>query len=558
MSRGVNHFPASAGRSRLLFKFALLTLGLAYTNQFVGARIAYFLQYQHGFALLVFLGFWITAIAALVYVALSPGRGYRIGWSIPIGLSTLAGNLFFQVMGDRMTVEALDSLWDPHMVNTATMVFYGRETLHALFGTSIVLTGLLLSPPPGLPRWRPLKALPLIPCLLSAAIILYVGGAGGNETRGLPSQFHNVGLFAVYAMSPGLDQEKADVDIPQVRPPLARHLVLIVDESVSGDFIDLNVARGTTPYLAANPEDLVNFGLALSASNCSNVSNAVLRLGAKPELLGSDGYSIFTNPSIWKYARKAGFETNYIEPHDLTGSGQNYMYTSEVALIDHLLTAPAATPTESQDVEVRRLLLEVLQRPNPQFVYVNKQGAHFPYLLAFPEDEVHFEPQMDSLGVIEDRERLVNSYKNAILYTVDRFFLGLLPRLDLADTAIIYTSDHGQNLLDDGRVATHCRRLGENLFEAVVPLLAWAGDDQLRGQFRQAAVLNQGAASHFEVFPTVLVLFGYDPAIVRERYHRSLFDRIEQPLGFVSGSITGRFGTKPVWNPREGLDHLNR
>jgi glucan phosphoethanolaminetransferase (alkaline phosphatase superfamily) len=202
--------------------------------------------------------------------------------------------------------------------------------------------------------------------------------------------------------------------------------------------------------------------------------------------------------------------------------------------------------------------VDALERPELQFIYVNKQGVHFPYHRFAADNGPRFEPAMQPLEGVADRERLVNSYKNAVHFAVDRFFEDLLPQIDLRNAAIIYTSDHGQNLLDDGKPVTHCRRHDTNMYEAVVPLFAWAGDAGLRQAFGRAAAMNFGAASHFEIFPTLLVLLGYDPAIVRERYHQTLFEPIEQPLGYVSGPITGRFGQQPDWHSREDIDKLDR
>jgi glucan phosphoethanolaminetransferase (alkaline phosphatase superfamily) len=546
-------------RSRLLLKLALLAWGVWLTNHFIAARLGHFLQSDLYFPLVVFLGIWAAAAAALVYIAFTPLAGVRLTWALLVGLSTLVAEAYFQVVGDRLTIEALDAMWDPDMVNAGTVAFYGHQTARALLGTAVLLGGLLFPAPPlALPRWRSLALLPLVPCALIGGIIVYDAASGGLETRGMPSQFHDLSLFTVYAFSSKPELEKSEVTIPLTRRPAARHVVLIVDESVSGDFIDLNVPRGTTPYLATNPAGLVNFGLATAASNCSNSSNAVLRLGVKPGLLGTRGYSPLANPSVWKYARKAGYRTSYVGAQYLTATGQNFMNPAELGLIDHLLTVPAEIPVASRDLEILELLVEVLERPEPQFVYVNKQGAHFPYHRVTPESEARFRPVMQPLEPMADRARLVNSYKNAIHGAVDRFFEELLPRIDLAETVFLYTSDHGQNLLDDGTPVTHCRRSGQNLYEVVVPLLAWTGDDALRRRFERAASANFGAASHFEIYPTVLELFGYDPAIVRERYHQSLFEHIEQPLGYVSGPITGRFGRLPAWNSREGLDRLDR
>jgi glucan phosphoethanolaminetransferase (alkaline phosphatase superfamily) len=549
----------SADRARLLLKLALLACGVWLTNHFIAARLAYFLDFDLWFALAAYLGIWAAAAAALLYVAFTPLAGVRLFWSVLIGLSTLVADSYFQVVGNRLTIEVLDAMWDPDMVNADTVAFYGRQAARAVLATAVLLGGLLIRPPRiALLRGRALAFLPLLPMGLVGGVIVYSAASGGEETRGLPSQFHDLGLFALYALSPDAEPDKSEVAIPLNGRPAARHIVLIVDESISGDFIDLNVPRGTTPYLASSPAGLVNFGLATAAGNCSNTSNAVLRLGAKPELLGAGDYSPLANPSVWKYARGAGYQTNYISAKYLTDTGQNYMNPAELALIDHVLSVPAAVRVASRDGEILELLAQVLARPAPQFVYVNKQGAHFPYHRFTPESEARFRPVMQPREPVADRERLVNSYKNAVYRAVDRFFAELLPRVDLAETVILYTSDHGQNLLDDGTPVTHCRRSRQNLYEVVVPLLAWAGDDALRQRFERAASANFGAASHFEIFPTLLVLFGYDPGSVRERYRQSLFEVIEQPLGYVSGPISGRFGWQPAWHSRAGIERLDR
>jgi hypothetical protein len=53
-------------------------------------------------------------------------------------------------------------------------------------------------------------------------------------------------------------------------------------------------------------------------------------------------------------------------------------------------------------------------------------------------------------------------------------------------------------------------------------------------------------------------LFGYEPEAVHQRYHQSLFEEIKTPLGFASGPITGRFGVKPTWHARKGLQKPSR
>ena len=552
-----------AGRGKaaylLIIKVLLILSGLFLTNHTVLNRLDYFLEFNHYFPLVVFLGIWAVALAAILYVAFTPNVGARIFWVTLIGLSTLLGETYFLIVQDQITIAALDAMWDPGLASVGMFAFYSYFILRALMATAVLVTGLLIPPTlVGKLKHRIFSLVPLIPCLLLIGLIYYVAASRGNETKGMPSQFYNLGLFTIYTLSDSPSLEKSEVEIPLQEPSDLQHIILIVDESVSGDFIDLNVPRGTTPYLASSASSILNFGLALSASNCSNASNAILRLGANPETLGKEGHSILNNPSIWKYAAAAGFETSFIDAQYLTESNQNYMNDVERGLIDHHLAISHETEFEYRDFEAIGHLREIMNRTAPQFVYINKRGAHFPYQRSYPVEETVFKPAMETYEPISSRERLVNTYKNAIRWSVDHFFQTLFETIDLANFVIVYTSDHGQNLLDDGQPVTHCRRTAQTLTEAVVPLMVWTDHAGLQGKFRQSALQNHNAASHFEIFPTLLILFGYEPEAVRLRYHQSLFEEIDTPLGFTSGPITGRFGRQPVWNSREGLEMISR
>jgi glucan phosphoethanolaminetransferase (alkaline phosphatase superfamily) len=476
-----------------------------------------------------------------------------------ICLAVLLGETYYLVTEDRLTIGALDAMWSPGLITINIVAFYGKYFLKALASTATLLIGLLIPIQPArMLKWRGLAVIPLVPFLMLSGLIYYVGAGGGRETIGMPSQFLTPGVFGVFAVSNSPSIEKMEVEIPLSDSSSPKHIVLIVDESVSGDFIDLNVPRGTTPFLVSQASSVANFGLVVSASNCSNASNAILRLGANPDTLGVGDNSILSNPSVWKYAKKAGFETSFIEAQYISEGHRNFMNRTELGLIDHVLTYSSDTDKIQRDARLVGQLSHILSRSESQFVYVNKYGSHFPYQNSYPESETVFQPAMQSYETIADRERLVNSYKNAIRWSVDRFFKTLLNEIDLSNSVLIYTSDHGQNLLDDGKPTTHCRRSHESLYEAVVPLLVWTGNKQIARKFGLAAIQNHNSASHFEIFPTILQLFGYDPRIVKQRYHQSLFEKIDEPLGFTSGPVMGRFGKQITWHSRAGLDRLDR
>jgi hypothetical protein len=555
----------------LLLKLALIAAGLLLSNHEVISRLEYFIRFGHYFPLLVFVGIWGLAVLSVLYVSFTPREGIRTFWVIVIGLSTLLGDTWYQLNGDFLSVADLDltmerlamaaanEIDNPDAAGLTLWDILGSGWLTAFLSTGLLVSGMLIQAPGT--RWlqpRMLGLFPAIPLGLVIALVYYVGATNGRETRGMPGQYYSVALITAYATSGRRSVEKAEVEIPIVRPAAVKHIVLIIDESVAGDFIDLNVPRQVTPFLASSESGVINFGLAVSATNCSIASNAVLRLGANPDRLGQPDSSITNNPSIWKYATAAGFETNYINVQSDLMLKLYYINSVELSLIDHMRKISRDVPPPNRDFVALEYLEEILSRDEPQFVLINKRGVYQPYYPGYPEEAAIFTPELRSGQVHTDRNVLFNTYKNSIRWSVDRFFEELFRRTGPKDFVIIYTSDHGQNLLDDGRATTHCRRVGQNLFEAVVPLLAWTDNEGLRGRLEQAARKNMNRASHFQVFPSVLLLMGYDLNGIRQRYFETLFDTVESPPGFATGSIMGRFGAKPVWHSAQNMEELER
>ena len=547
MNSGLNY--------RVVVKLVLICAGLILTNHEVVKSFQYFLGRDLYFTMTFVLFVWASSILAMLFIAFSPSKTTRISWGLLIGLSTLAGDLYFRIVNDRLIFDSIEAMREVGMARVSMAGFYSEFIIYSLLSTAVLMTGMLIPPRQnGMLNRRVFHVLPLFPLLLMMGPIYYFSGGNFQESKGVPVQFCTMSLFSVYAFMATSSPPKSNVNISLVREPVVRHVVLIVGESIRGDFIDFNVPRDTTPWLVSQASSIANFGLTISASNVSNSSNAILRLGAKPETLGKRGYSILGNPSLWKYAKQAGFETTYINAQFTYKKLQNFMNKEEHRLIDHYVPGTCGKDKLYQDMEMAAQLQEILTRPSRQFVYVNKEGAHFPYAVTYPENRTHFSPAMARFESISTRERLVNSYKNAVRWSTDDFLEHLLEETDLSNAVIIYTSDHGQNLLEDGKPVTHGRQLSQVLHEAIVPLLVFTSHPELQEKFMRSAVINFNKASHFDILPTILNLFGYDPPAVRARYRQSLFESIDNPLGFASGDVTGRFGRLPVWNSRDGLE----
>lgn len=490
---------------------------------------------------LSFLGLWSAAAGCTCLAALSSRRAIRWTWALILGAAGIVTHAYVAISGGRLDWFAFETLRGETNMAGAIVQTYGST----LVGPVLLGLGLAwaVALPPVWPRWnsRWLALAPLLPILL---VFKVFAGTNGNGIKGLPAPYNLLGLV------PGLVVNAVPEHDPAVAEsivglPRARNILIIVDESVRGDFIDFENPRGVTPYLHSVRRRAIDFGIASSATNISSSSNAILRMGANPATL-SGGPDIRGNPTVWQYARKAGFRTVYIDCQGSRGAFTNFMNASERKLIDDFIQLDG--PQERRDFEAIPIIARLMKEPGRHFIYFNKYGAHFPYQTAYPKTEAVFSPHLEDWEGITDRARMANSYRNAVRWSVDAFFRRFDEQADLRDAFVLYTSDHGQNLLDDGVALTHGRSHKPISEEATVPLFAFAADERLASQIRKAARLNRNRANGFQIFPTLLAVMGYDPAAVRAAYYLTLFDPVPGSVGFASGGIFPVFGGKPEWN----------
>ncbi|MCI5210887.1 MAG: hypothetical protein D3910_19350, partial [Candidatus Electrothrix sp. ATG2] len=110
---------------------------------------------------------------------------------------------------------------------------------------------------------------------------------------------------------------------------------------------------------------------------------------------------------------------------------------------------------------------------------------------------------------------------------------------EFSDSIIIYTSDHGQSLLDQGAKLSHCSQKDVSPYEGLVPLFVLTDNQQWKKIFDEAAIKNKNKASHFNIVPTILDIFGYAVQERVEVHGMSLLDdQLQKTRRFVSNFIT--------------------
>ncbi|MDE6490736.1 MAG: sulfatase-like hydrolase/transferase, partial [Muribaculaceae bacterium] len=143
-------------------------------------------------------------------------------------------------------------------------------------------------------------------------------------------------------------------------------------------------------------------------------------------------------------------------------------------------------------------------------------GSHFCYTDRYPADNAHFLPDNFSDADAANRTQLINAYDNTIWHT-DRNIAAIIDRLSaLSDThcALVYTSDHGEDIYDDTRQRFLHASPTPTYWQLHVPMIIWTSDsyadaypDKLRA-IRSHIDSNISSSASFT--PTLLDMAGID------------------------------------------------
>ncbi|MHB8882449.1 MAG: sulfatase-like hydrolase/transferase [Thermodesulfovibrionales bacterium] len=341
-------------------------------------------------------------------------------------------------------------------------------------------------------------------------------------------------------------------DLPpyQVSQRPSDSIIYVIDESVRGSNLSLNgYPRATTPFLQAleTRGRLKNLGICVAAGSFSHISNAYLISGhnAFPD----DSFRTDRNPTLFDYAKKMGYETVYIDinhgylPKLLKEAGNGPVrsldrWMDEQSFVERHIDLEAA-----MDPGVARYLSSLLNERGGYFIVVNKKGLHFHYHYRYPDDPASavWTPVMEASDPIETsaagREKLVNTYDNGIRFQVDEFFRAFVSETKNRNYVLLYTSDHGQTLAEQGQVYTHMK---PDRVIVDVPGFLVSGERYAKKELL-AGIAPGIRVSHLNNFATLLDLMGVPMRMRVRPYDSSVFslNGEKRERYYLSGSLHG-------------------
>ncbi|WP_447756885.1 sulfatase-like hydrolase/transferase [Sphingopyxis fribergensis] len=483
---------ARAGLWRLAAATLLFALGYAIANRFqLTQAVAYrFFAGDTQSAVVAFLFMAFQAAVLMAALFLFPRR-----WAAALlalaGASILVNIGYTQIIPELVDAGSLAwMLAEAGQLGNAAGEFGGDFlSIGAQVGAALLLfvaARRLARRAVAMPWGRGIAAVSLLLLIAPSLAYRYAEVWPEGAERGL----YGLGWDLASAPSP---PPRARVALkPDPRAATPRHIVWLIDESVA----EAPFRRLISPKLAGVPHS--DFGIAAALGHCSAPAQVALRSGVDVRR-ASRSTDLRTTPSIWGYAKTAGYRTTLIDAQT-SGAPQNLLLPPERALIDDY--RPMVGGIDA-DLKIADALNAQMKRGGKSFTYAVLRGVHFQYRDHYPKDAI----PADSPTRLQ--------YDTALTWSKGTFFDRLLAGVDREDVAIVYTSDHGQNLTEGA--LPHCSR------EAVadefrVPLLTFLPQD-LSARYARAP---RAGHSTSQVFPATLIWMGYDPAAVAARYDHDL------------------------------------
>ena len=275
--------------------------------------------------------------------------------------------------------------------------------------------------------------------------------------------------------------------------------VMVVGETARAHNFSLyGYPRNTNPLLSKTP-GIKAFPNVTTQSNTTHKSVPMLLSAASAE----DFERLFHEKGILAAFKEAGFHTVFIsnqQPNhsfiDFLGEQADEHYFLKK---DESSKKDAASEENHYDEDLLKKLDEILPLADASssahyhyrklFVVLHSYGSHFNYQERYPRSFAYFKPDSRSEAKSENRRDLLNAYDNTIRYT-DYILHGIVERLqkwegvqaktdgvyDQPISAMLYTSDHGENIFDDERCLFLHAAPKASDFELHVPFIIWTSD----------------------------------------------------------------------------------
>jgi glucan phosphoethanolaminetransferase (alkaline phosphatase superfamily) len=324
-------------------------------------------------------------------------------------------------------------------------------------------------------------------------------------------------------------------------------IVLVIGESSRPDHWQIfGYDRETTPKLATL-SNLILFHDVVTPWAWTRMAVPII-ITRKP---ASEHAPFFAEHSVVSAFKEAGFQTAWLSNQSALGAHESSisLYAQEADTVNFYNPASYKDNGTHDDVLIPALQRVLNSNASRKFIVLHTLGSHFNYTHRYPESFDQFLPSRPVNGSLSLHDRsykkmLNNAYDNSVLFT-DYLLNEIIQTLKARNqsAALLYVSDHGENIFDD-----ECNLSGhghETEHDFRVPMLFWYSDAFAKRHTNKILLAQKNANLPLNtetVFHSLLHLA--DITLPDEDLSRSLFSK--------------RFVVRPRWiHAGGGIDFNN-
>ena len=340
-----------------------------------------------------------------------------------------------------------------------------------------------------------------------------------HQTLPLSALTATAALFSLKTVAARTFEPYANDAVQQLPANSKPRLILFVlGETVRADHLGINgYKRNTTPKLAQR--SLINFG-AISACGTATAISVPCLLSH----LTKDSYdegSAKNSDNLLDVLQRAGVKVVWRNNNSGCKSMCDRVEQDTSFAVDSSYHCEDGTCPDLALLE--GLKQRILQQDSmtSQFIVLHQQGNHGPeYFKRSLEQHKVFLPECRTNLLNEcEQQHIINAYDNAIVSTdllLDNSITLLESLNEHYDTALVYVSDHGESLGENGVYLHGLPYWMAPTAQTKVPMLFWLSDE-----FRHAAGLDSDCLqqktnlSHDNIFDTMLSLFALETTTLR-------------------------------------------
>lgn len=252
--------------------------------------------------------------------------------------------------------------------------------------------------------------------------------------------------------------------------------VLVVGETARADNFGIyGYQRNTTPRLQAKADRIICYNDAITMSNTTHKSVPLILTSVGCE---EDFNQVYQRKGIISAYNEAGYATAFYSNQRRNHSLIDYLggEAQDVKFLKDNLPLTA----QLSDEELLKPLKEKLDKhkSGKLFIVLHCYGSHFNYKDRYDKGTGVFRPDNVTSAKKKFRNELLNAYDNTIYHT-DILLSSIIDLLNSKHmlTAMIYVSDHGEDIFDDERGRfLHASPL-PTYYQLRVPFIVWASQE---------------------------------------------------------------------------------